>query len=316
VSVVGSELEALRIEVLRGGAAEALDGIEARLALLRSLWERRQRGEEVAEAPDDGVLAGTFAAGLDIARRASAELERWGVCLELLDELEQLDRALGAAEHELTRERFHRWMPLARLGRTAEAIEVIEGCLEGFRRARDARGEVRALSALASVRAEQGDLEAATELEREALVARERFASPSERAGAHVRLACFLRRGGRAAEAADHALVAAAYQLAAAQDARVELRELCACAAEAAGPGPAPEAGEGSSRSGARASVLAPVPRLVSVLDRPAFAPLRRFLSERGIAAEALQARIDDLAVQAFAGVDRGRGALPMDEVG
>jgi hypothetical protein len=120
----------------------------------------------------------------------------------------------------------------------------------------------------------------------------------------------------------DHALAAAVYQLAAGQDARAELRGLCVCALEIQKPpatpsAPETELGEGGSRSGARASLLASVPRLAALLDRPAFAPLRRFLSERGAAVEGLQARVDELAVQALASVDRGRGAVvPMEEAG
>ena len=289
VSVLGAEIDALRVDVLRGDAAGAWDGIEERLAALRGFWERSQAGEEVPEAPDEAALASTFASALDAARRAAAALERWSACLARLEELERVDRSVGATEHELMRERFHRWTPLTRLGRTEEAAEVIEVCLEGFRRARDTRGEVRALSAMASVRAAQGAMMAAVELEREALAARERFANPGERAGSHRRVASFLHRAGIPGEAAEHALAAVVYQLASGQDARAELRDLAGHAAEAGA-----------------------VPRLAAQLERPVFTPLRRFLGERGVSLDGLQARVEDMLPQPLSAAERAerwRGA-------
>ncbi|AKT39690.1 AAA family ATPase [Chondromyces crocatus] len=321
--VIGVELEALRIDVLRRGAAAALPAIEERVATLRGLWTGRPDTEESALNSESTQIGSALATGLDVARRANAELERWDVCLSLLDELEALDRDLGAAELEMSRERFHRWTPLARLGRTAEATEVIEGCLEGFRRARDTRGEVRALSALATVHAEVGDFEAATGLEREALSARERFASASERAVAHCRLASLLVRAGSAVEAMENALAAVAYQLAAGQEARAEFRLLAMSARDAANLAVREDTGDVASssdvvlQSGARPVLLSSVPRLTSLLERPPFASVRKFLAERGVSIDMLQGRIDELL--GHAADDLEHGPMPtfsMEEAG
>ncbi|MCC6558131.1 MAG: hypothetical protein IT372_34720, partial [Polyangiaceae bacterium] len=283
VSALAAELEALRMDVARGAAAEAEPAIRAHVDRLHGYWERRLRGEDLREAPDDAFLADTLAAALDVARRASAALERWEACLDLVDELERLGRAIGAADLDRTQVRFHRVTPLIRLGRLVEAAAVIEVCLEGFRRARELRGEARALSTLAAVRADLGDVEAAVALEREALAVRERSAGPVERAASHARLAALLHRAGVASEAAEHGLAAAAYQLASGHDPHPELRDLAARAAAAPGS-PAPR-----------------LLRLAALVERPAFLTLRRSLSERGVSVEALQARLDDLFAQAVA---------------
>jgi hypothetical protein len=270
-----------------GAAPEALPRILARLHCLRAWWGRRQQREEVPEAPDDAQLAATLAEGLDVARRAHAALDGWGACLALLDEIDRLDRAQGASDHERTKTRFHRVTPLVRLERMVEAREVIEACLEGFRRVRDTRGEASALSALADVAAETGDAIEAIALEREALAVRERFAGAGERALSHGRLASLLHRGGQPAEAVEHGLAAAAYQIAAGMTPRAELRELLA-----------------------RAAALSPLPRLSDVLDRPALAALRRTLGERGLSSEGVQASIDELLSGAPRSADRP-GAEP-----
>ncbi|WP_197041277.1 CHAT domain-containing protein [Chondromyces apiculatus] len=321
--VIAVELEALRIDVMQQGAVQALPEIERRVEVLRELWRQRPHDEEEPLGAEDVQLGGALVTGVDVARRASAALERWEACLALLDELEVLDRGLGAADLDLSRERFHRWTPLVRLGRMAEATEVIEGCLEGFRRARDTRGEVRALSALASVRAELGDLEGAAALEREALSARERFASAGERAIAHCRLASMLGRAGRPVDALDNVLAAVAYQLAAGQDASAELRALAIYALEAAAlDAPAETAPDGpptdaALQSGSRPLLPAVMPRLASLLERPSFASVRKFLSERGVSLEVLQVRIDDLFAHAAAGVERGQPpSFSLEEAG
>ena len=294
VSVVAAELEALRMDVARGAAEAALPAIEGHLERLRGYWDRRQGGEELREAPNDAVLADTLAAALDVARRANAALERWEPCLELLAELERLGRTIGAADHYRTHVRFYRVTPLIRLGRFDEATAQLEFCIEGFRRARDLRGEARALSALANVYAELGDPPAAAALEYEALAVRERSAGPAERAFSHARLAGLLHRAGQPGEAAEHGLAAAAYQLASGHDPHPELRDLAARVGRAG-------AGEG-----------APAPRLLrlaALLERPAFLTLRRSLGERGVPIDALQARLDDLFARAVAASEGERRA-------
>jgi tetratricopeptide (TPR) repeat protein len=182
VLVVMSELEALRVDVKQGRAAEAQEAIEEKLAELRSWWIRRKLDEPVPETPNDEHLARALVSGLDVAHQANLALERWQPCLDLLGEMEQVERTLGTGEHEIARTRFNRYGPLRRLGKLDEARVVLEGCLEVFRGAGDVTNEAKTLSALADVWEALGDRGQALALARQALALRERLPDIAGRA--------------------------------------------------------------------------------------------------------------------------------------
>ncbi len=76
MNVVGSELEALRIDAMQGHAERALPEIESRLAEIRSWWQRHRAGVHrggapLAEAPEPVFLGRVLVAGLDTARQAN-----------------------------------------------------------------------------------------------------------------------------------------------------------------------------------------------------------------------------------------------------
>ena len=56
-NVIGRELEALRIDIMQGRAAEALPQVEERLAQVEVWWQRHRSGQSVPEAPDLESLA-------------------------------------------------------------------------------------------------------------------------------------------------------------------------------------------------------------------------------------------------------------------
>jgi tetratricopeptide (TPR) repeat protein len=278
VNIIGSELEALRIDVMQGRAEEALPAVEESVAEVRGFWDRRAKGERVREAPDDEALARTFVGGLDIAEDASRALERWQACLDLLAEIEQVKRAVGASEHEQARARFNTHFPLLRLGRVAEAKAVLAGCLDTFRRADDVTSEATALSALADVWNHLGDSHHAAAVERRALALRERLPDPENRASSHGNLAGYLHAIGSPAEAGAHDLANLVYTLATGLDLHLPLRNL-----------------DNRIRQSAARDEHYDLPRLTDILSTPAFAPLRTFLADRNISADDLQSRIDAL---------------------
>jgi tetratricopeptide (TPR) repeat protein len=284
VLVVMSENEALRIDVMQGRAAEALPAIEEKLAELRSWWVRRQQGEPVPEAPDDEYLARALVSGLDVARCANQALERWQPCLDLLEEMEQVERALGTGEHEITRTRFNRYFPLTELGKLDEARTVLEGCLDVDRQVGDVTGEATVLYALASVWNALGDPRQALAFERQALALRERLPDPGDRAVSHFNLADYLHTTGSPDEARAHQLTDLVYTLVTGLDPRLSLRTLA----------------DRIRESASRGEHFA-LPRLDTLLATPAFAPLRIFLTERAVDLPALQARIDHLVAEARA---------------
>jgi hypothetical protein len=151
------ELEALRIDVWEGHAAEALPGIEEKLAELRSAWDRRQQGAPVPERSDGEDLPSLLLGGLDLARDANLVLKRWQIALNLAEEIEHMRRAIGMGEHEIAKARFNRCVPLVYLGKLNEAQAILERCLEVFRRADDMVSEAMTFAVLAEVRHALGD---------------------------------------------------------------------------------------------------------------------------------------------------------------
>ncbi|MCX4239723.1 CHAT domain-containing protein [Paraliomyxa miuraensis] len=283
VNVVASELEALRIDVMQGHAAQVLGDIEARLEQVRGWWKAHAEGKPVPEAPDRDFLGRALVGGLDIAEDANRALERWQGCLDLLEETERTKRERGESQHELACTRFNTYGPLLSLGRLEEAQRVLEGCLAEFRKAGDATNENKALSALANLWKERGDLRQAADLERHALAVCNRLPDPADRAISHENLANYLDGMGQA-DAPAHRLAALAYRLVSGQHERIPttLHNLAV-----------------AKRRATTAGRTYDLPRLADTLARPAFEALHRFLTTREVDLPALQAAIDQLEAQA-----------------
>ena len=282
---VGSELEMLRIDVQQGDAEDALPKIEARLGDLRVWWTRQQRGDVVSEAPGDEMLFRALLSGLNVACSANIRLKRWQPCLDLLDELESLERAAGAGEHTLASTRFNRYAPLLKLGKLAEAKEVLEGSLDVFRQEEDVEREAKALGALADVWNKLGDVGQAIGLGRVALAANERLPDPESRAISHGNLSIYLHKAGQHDEANDHWLADLVYRAETPLNLQHLLHNLVVDARIVAARGERFE-----------------LPRLVDLLARPQFAVLRAFLNARSLSPEAIQPKLDELIEQARAG--------------
>jgi len=289
VNVLGSELEALRVDVMQGEAERALPEIESRLQEVRAWWRRQRAGEPVPEAPDLVFLARVLIGGLDIAGQANQTLARWEACLGVLSEIEETQRALGEGEHGLARTRFNRYFPLLWLGRLDEAQRVLESCLAVFRRVSDLPAEAATLSALADLWDKRGDRVQATGLERQALAVRNRLSNLADRSISHGNLANYLERLGAAEEAARHRLAAIVYFLVIGhgQHLATALGGLAILIRQAAAAGGHYE-----------------LPRLAELLARPEFEPLQRTLTEWNVALDALQARIDQIVEEARRGVE------------
>jgi CHAT domain len=115
VNVLNSELGALRIDVLRGRVETALPEIEARLTRIRGFWLQYRTGQPVPEAPIAAELARALISALDVAEDANRALKRWQACVDLLTEIEEVERVLGRSPHDLAITKFNRYGPLLRL---------------------------------------------------------------------------------------------------------------------------------------------------------------------------------------------------------
>jgi tetratricopeptide (TPR) repeat protein len=282
--IIAMELEALRVEVKQGRAGAALPAIEAKLDEVRTWWALRQQGQPGPESPDREVTARAFVGGLDVAHHANHALERWQPCLDLLGEVEQVQRDLGTGEHEVARTRFNRYAPLLRLGKLAEAKAVLEGCLDVDRRIGDAPGEGTDLGALADVWNRLGDPTQALALAHRALAVCNCLPDPGARAVSHCNLALYLHAAGTPAEAPSHHLAALVYTLVTGLDPRRSLRNLAV-----------------DIRESAARNETFTFPPLPTLLADPAFSALRAYLTSAGADLPALQARIDALVAEARA---------------
>jgi tetratricopeptide (TPR) repeat protein/NAD(P)-dependent dehydrogenase (short-subunit alcohol dehydrogenase family) len=284
VHAMRGEIEALRIDVLLGGAKDALPDIQSRLDLIRHWWQRTLGGETVAEAPDRVFLGRGMVSALDIAEDASRSLRRWEACLDLLKETESAKRALGENEFELARTRLNQCEPLIGLGRLDEAQRVLEGCLPVYRSAGAAASEARCLSALGNVWDKRNEPSQAIALARQALAVCNTLPDPSERAISHGNLSNYFAKAGRHAEAAAHRLAAGVYWRVMGRRDHLAtwLRNLRIDARRALA-------------NGQRYTL----PRLEEAIAWPEFAALRQFLESGGVDRSALQAEIDRLVDQA-----------------
>jgi len=283
VWIVGPELEALRIDVIQGEAERVLPEIDKRLNEVRGWWRQHRAGESVSEAPDSVFLGRALVSGLDIAASANSQLEQWEACLELLEEIEQMDRELGEGKQQLAQTRYNRYGPLIRLGRLNDAQLVLEGCLSVFREVDDLAYQAKALSALASVWDERGDTNQAIALERQALSVCNRLPDPEDRAVSHGNLSNSLEKAGKPEDTARHHLAAIVYCFVSNHRDHLStfLRNLGI-----------------DMRSAALSGRRYELPPLSELLSRPEFEALGQFLVQFGVAPQQLQPHINQLVEQ------------------
>ena len=285
VNVIASELEALRIDIMQGEAAEALPQVESRLAQVAGWWRLHRSGQPVPEAPDAEFLARAYIGALDIARDADYARGDWESALHRLDSVLEVKRALERPAEDIAGDRFNRASVLIQLGRFGEARVELEDCLQVFQGNPSSRAKV--LSSLADLFSRQGDEPEAITQERRALAIREQLPDPDDRAISHHNLAIYLERQGAApalAESARHRLAALIYHLVAGlrQSLQTSLRNYAIV----------------FRRARAGGTEVA-VPRVAELLASPAFHPLDLWLRQRQVDPAELQAAVDRFVEQA-----------------
>lgn len=284
VNVIGSELEALHIDVKQGKVVSALPEIEARLKQVAGWWQRHRSGQPVPEAPNAEYLARAYIGALDIARQADFAQEDWNSALRRLDAVLEVKRALQRPEEDIARDRTNRANVLKNLGRFAEARAELEACLALFQN--NPASSAKVLGSLANLFVTQGDVAQAITQQRRALALREHLFDPSDRAISHGNLANSLERQGASsalAEASCHELASLIYFLVSGMGQHLQtwihnhaIR---------------------FRRANAVGTVLA-VPRVAELLADPAFHPLDQWLRQRQVDVAELQAGIDQLLEQ------------------
>ena len=284
INVIGSELEALRIDIQQGQVATALPEVEARLAQVAVWWQRHRAGQSVPEAPDAEMLARVYISALDIARQADFAREDWESALRRLDAMLEVERTLQRPAEGIAATRMNRAVVLGRLGRFGEARAELEACLALFQN--DPAQSAKVLSSFANLSGEQGDVAQAITQERRALALREQLLDPNDRAISHNNLAEYLKRQGAPAalaEAPRHQLAALIYRLVAGlgQSLQTSLHNYAI-----------------AFRRARAAGTELTVPRVAELLADPAFHPLDQWLHQRQVDVAELQTAVDQVLEQ------------------
>jgi tetratricopeptide (TPR) repeat protein len=291
IHVIRDELEALRIDICRGEAAQALPQVESRLARVEALLKQLlSRDPFMSLSAETEVHLRTRLQALRIASEAHITQEDWEPALRCQDAILEGLREEHAAE-VIAGIRVNRASVLIRLGRFGEAKAELEACLQLFQNHPAMTATVRSL--LADLFDEQGDVLQAITQERRALALLEQLPDPGDRASSHNNLAFYLGRSGTpsgCAESPRHWLAALVYLLVSTlgQNLKSSLRNY------ASDFGRANDAG-----------ALLTVPRVAELLADPAFHPLDDWLRQRQADVAEVQAAVDqwlELARQAALG--------------
>jgi tetratricopeptide (TPR) repeat protein len=127
IEILGSELEALRIEIMQGRAAAALPEVETRLVRIQAWWQQHCSGKPVPEAPYPVFLARALISALSIAGECHLARKDWPAYLRCMDDTLEAERALGRPVEEIARTRSNRASFLMRMpGRIDEAKAELE----------------------------------------------------------------------------------------------------------------------------------------------------------------------------------------------
>ncbi|MDS4032027.1 MAG: CHAT domain-containing protein [Candidatus Contendobacter sp.] len=283
VDVIGSELEALRIDVMQGQVKAALPQIEARLVRVAAWWQQQCAGQPVPEAPY-AEIARAYISALDIARQADYARQDWASALHRIDAVLEVKRALQRPAEDIARDRVNRANVLGRLGRFGEARAELEACLPLFQN--DPAASSTVLSSLADLFDKQGDVAQAITQERRALALCEQLPDPTDRAVSHHNLANHLEHHGAPA--------------ALAESSRHRLADLIYCLV--AGLGQHLQTSRHNYavhfRRAHVASAELAVPRVAELLADPAFYPLDQWLHQRQVDMDELQAEVDQVLEQ------------------
>lgn len=285
IQIIGSELEALRIEIDQGQVCEALPEVEKRLIQLEDWWRRYCSGQTVPEAPKAEILAKTLIGALDVASSADFALKDWASALNRIETSLEVMRVHKHSEEVIAGARMNRATVLQEMNQFREAQIELETCLSLFLNDPNRRATV--LGALADLFNAQSDFNQAIIQQRRALALQDQLPNPEARAISHANLSGYLNLSGTLsdlAEASHHRLAGLIYFLVSGftQNAQMVLRNYVIY-----------------FRRAHTAGLQLAVPRLSELLAKPAFAALDQWLRQREVELEELQAGIDELLEQA-----------------
>lgn len=161
-SVVGAQAHRLRVMAIQGKINEVFTGV-------RQLRAQMDHLPEAPRADETAVPWSVREVVLDLGREAACLLRRWDDALALSAETARSQRQRGAPPTELGRTLFNDYYPLLKLGRLAEAREVLYQCRATAEDAKDIAAVGKVLGALADVEDALGHGDVALDLDGAAL---------------------------------------------------------------------------------------------------------------------------------------------------
>jgi tetratricopeptide (TPR) repeat protein len=187
---LANQCQRLQILHLQGHYQQVLDEVDQHRAAMAALPNPPD--------PNDSAITPWNAREtiLNIGVHAARDLREWQRALHLNAETLESKRRRGAADVDQARTAFNNYFPLLRLGRAAEARDLLRRCRSIFEAANDIPTLGKTLSALAGTEAELGHLDRAIDLGKDALRFTYLAADPDAIMTGHRNLANHLDQDG------------------------------------------------------------------------------------------------------------------------
>ena len=159
---LSDQVQRLQILNFMGQAAQVFDDV-------RWLGEQMDSVPATSGQPEIVIPWDVREMLLDTGRSAAVRLRRWEEALQLNAVLAASRHSRGAPDTESARARFNDYGPLLRLGRTDQAVAVLNDCRKVFEAAQDVTNLGKVLGGLADAEDKRGHSDVAVGLQRDAL---------------------------------------------------------------------------------------------------------------------------------------------------
>jgi tetratricopeptide (TPR) repeat protein len=208
----GDQVQRLQILYRQGHTEQVLDTGQELREQMATLHDPHAGNETVNPFNVRELLLNTMVlAARDITMvLAARDIGHWQQALDLNNDIAASERGPGATDAEQAATLFNAYGPLIRLGRIADARQLLYHCRQVFQDNGDALMLGKTLTAIAYVEDELGHPDRALDLEQDALPYKYLIGDPETIGISHFNLASYLdRAGGQPQQAGAHRLAAA-----------------------------------------------------------------------------------------------------------
>lgn len=186
---MGSEIAALRVDVIRGNTSLASLQLQPMLEQLRAWWKKGNCKDEDTQYDNSEVLSATLITAIDIAKLINESLRLWRNCLALVREVTAIYKIRGDSQHTIATNQFNQHNYLLHLGRLDDVRDLLLQCEQIFKQEDDLYMLAKTLSALGATWYQNNDTQQAIALQHRALTLLETIPSPEDCSSGHQMLA-------------------------------------------------------------------------------------------------------------------------------